>query len=382
MAKVTFDWINKLIIVNESITELDAEIDLYSDWKEWIVLWDNSKYLPAFSALWWEPIWGGRFNGRTFFIINWWKVRPYEWHHELNIVWNIFWEWWQSFIVPVLWNYTVSVKFSNSNLVQWISTTWSSLTAWDIWNYPTRETTWWSGLNESQLHDALDSYKNKNNWRGWVSSGWAWWSWISIEQLNTSVEYIIGKIEYESEQVQSKVKSEVDGIDIPETDIEKILTPLNTLNAEIKEAIWNIETWSDSGLDGVQMNKKLEEILATLKDNPIKQDLIYIRNKINEVEQIDMAKLINGVSEQMKTVFWNSEKSINDKIDSKLSELSQCMKTFEDENKWSVMKNEEVMKGFEDILKSLSEEKVEVIFTKLDKLSLRISEYTESLYND
>lgn len=124
MAKVTFDGINKLIIVDSWITELDAEIDIYSDWKEWVILSDNTKYLPALSALWGEDIGWGRFNGKTFFILNWWKLRPQEASHELIISWNIFWEAWVKFIIPVLWAFTVSVQFANSNLAQGI---WSWL---------------------------------------------------------------------------------------------------------------------------------------------------------------------------------------------------------------------------------------------------------------
>lgn len=126
MAKVIFDWINKLIIVNYWITDLDAEIDLYSDWKEWVIIWDNSKYLPALSALGWEDIWWGKFNGKTFFVLNWWKIRPQEANHRLIISWNIFWEGWIDFIIPVLWAFTVTIQFANSNLAQWIST-WSWL---------------------------------------------------------------------------------------------------------------------------------------------------------------------------------------------------------------------------------------------------------------
>ena len=34
--KVTFDGPNKIIIVNEGVTELDFREDVYSNWKEWL----------------------------------------------------------------------------------------------------------------------------------------------------------------------------------------------------------------------------------------------------------------------------------------------------------------------------------------------------------
>ena len=90
MALVTFDGPNKLMIVNPGVTEIDVKVDLYSDWKEWTLLSDNSKYLPAMSAIGGEPIGGGIFVGSTFFFLNGWKLRPYEGNHTLNVVGNLY----------------------------------------------------------------------------------------------------------------------------------------------------------------------------------------------------------------------------------------------------------------------------------------------------
>ena len=34
--KVTFDGINKHIIINPGETQIDVQVDLYSAWKEWV----------------------------------------------------------------------------------------------------------------------------------------------------------------------------------------------------------------------------------------------------------------------------------------------------------------------------------------------------------
>lgn len=169
MAKVTFDWVNKLIVVNNAITTLDVTIDLYSDWKEWAILSDNLKYLSAFSVIWWESIGWGKFAGNTFFVTNGWTIRPYEWSHTLTINWNIFGEWWASFIVPVLGSFTVWVQFTNSNLAQGINVAgWSGASAQELWEYNNRTLTEWSWLDETQFHEALDSYANKD----WYKAVW------------------------------------------------------------------------------------------------------------------------------------------------------------------------------------------------------------------
>lgn len=121
MAKVTFDGPNKLIIVDNGVTELDAIVDLYSDWKEWAVLSDNMKYLHAFEAIGGQPLPGGLFAGSTIFLVNGWKIRPHEAHHTLTIKGNIFTNDGSSIHVPTLGNYTVTVSVLASALAQGIA---------------------------------------------------------------------------------------------------------------------------------------------------------------------------------------------------------------------------------------------------------------------
>lgn len=88
--KVTFDGINKLILINDGETELDFQIDVYSSWKEWSLLEDNLKYLPAFSTIGGEPTVAGQKLDVTYFLINGWKLKPYPGSYDLNIIGNVF----------------------------------------------------------------------------------------------------------------------------------------------------------------------------------------------------------------------------------------------------------------------------------------------------
>ena len=72
--KVTFDGINRRIIINPDVTEIDVEIDLYSDWKEWSQVYDSLKFLPAFRTTGGDPLPGGRRVGQYFFLTNGWKL--------------------------------------------------------------------------------------------------------------------------------------------------------------------------------------------------------------------------------------------------------------------------------------------------------------------
>lgn len=72
--KVTFDGDQKLITVSEFVTEIGVKPELYSDWKEWAKLYDNSKFLPAFRTTGGDPVGGGLYSGDIYFMTNGWKV--------------------------------------------------------------------------------------------------------------------------------------------------------------------------------------------------------------------------------------------------------------------------------------------------------------------
>lgn len=88
--KVTFDGVNKLIIVNPGVTSLDVKTDLYSDWKEWVRNYDYLKFLPPFRTVGGEPIVGGQSLDVTYFLINGWRIKPYYGSYTLNVIGNLF----------------------------------------------------------------------------------------------------------------------------------------------------------------------------------------------------------------------------------------------------------------------------------------------------
>ena len=88
--KVTFDGVNKLILINPGVTDISVQADLYSDWKEWVRNEDYLKFLPPFNTVGGEPIVGGQSLDVTFFLINGWRIKPYYGSYSLNIVGNLF----------------------------------------------------------------------------------------------------------------------------------------------------------------------------------------------------------------------------------------------------------------------------------------------------
>lgn len=72
--KVDFDGINKIIYVHPEVTTLNIRTDVYSAWIDWVVLRDNSKFLPALRYTGYDPIGAGVFTGDTYFLVNGWKL--------------------------------------------------------------------------------------------------------------------------------------------------------------------------------------------------------------------------------------------------------------------------------------------------------------------
>jgi len=90
MGKVVFDGDSLLVKVNEGVTTLDIQTDLYSDWKEWFQTGTNSKFLPALRTIGGDPTIEQKVVAPYFFLMNGWKIKPYSWNHTLNLIGNLF----------------------------------------------------------------------------------------------------------------------------------------------------------------------------------------------------------------------------------------------------------------------------------------------------
>ena len=88
--KVTFDGVNKLILINEGETSIDIQRDIYSAWKEWVRQESNSRYLKALNVIGGESTVGDEKLDATYFLINGWRIKPYPGSYTLTLTGNIF----------------------------------------------------------------------------------------------------------------------------------------------------------------------------------------------------------------------------------------------------------------------------------------------------
>ena len=71
---VDFNGATKRIRIAPEVSNLSVKTDLYSAWKQWVQLYDNSKYLPAFRTIGGDPLGGGQFAGDLYFLMNGWQI--------------------------------------------------------------------------------------------------------------------------------------------------------------------------------------------------------------------------------------------------------------------------------------------------------------------
>lgn len=85
---ITFNGPDKLMELGATDTLLSAT-QIYSRWKDWVVLSDNSKYLQAFTTVGGDPLGEDIYITPYYFLTNGWKLRPYPQNYQLTITENL-----------------------------------------------------------------------------------------------------------------------------------------------------------------------------------------------------------------------------------------------------------------------------------------------------
>lgn len=120
----TFDGANKLIIIDNGVTSVGVG-DMYSRWKDWVLLGDNAKYEIAFGeSVGGNNLGGGLTLGSYYFLQNGWLIRPHEANHVLEVSGNLYpIPDTASLFTPTVSSYNVQIIMRNSSLTQGVATT-------------------------------------------------------------------------------------------------------------------------------------------------------------------------------------------------------------------------------------------------------------------
>jgi hypothetical protein len=120
---ISFDPVNKVIILDSTTT---STTEIWSSWIDWLVVSDNSKYLPALKQVGGDDLGSGLLIPPYIFLLNGWRVRPMEANHLLVITGNLFVDGGGSPVVSTLGNFNVLVQLTVPVLAQGISTSGST----------------------------------------------------------------------------------------------------------------------------------------------------------------------------------------------------------------------------------------------------------------
>jgi len=99
MATYNFDGINKKVDILSPTIEFDA-VDMYSEYKRWLGVSDNSKYLIAMKSIGGNPLSGSKNIASYIELINGWKIHTYAGDYTLTVIGNIFTEDGIPFVIP------------------------------------------------------------------------------------------------------------------------------------------------------------------------------------------------------------------------------------------------------------------------------------------
>lgn len=120
---IVIDPANKRLILDTTSVTAQA---IYVAWVDWVVLSDNSKYLPAFRSAGGDDLGGGLFIPPYYFLLNGWRVRPLEGNQNLTITGNLFVDGGGVPVVSTLGTFQVNVNYTVPVQAQGIATSGST----------------------------------------------------------------------------------------------------------------------------------------------------------------------------------------------------------------------------------------------------------------
>lgn len=124
MVKFTVDTTNKLFVAKTGVTEVDVQVDLYSDAKEhWLTDSVAIGFDFPIRVVGGDPLDEVRTLGTTYFLTNGWRVRPDEANHRLVVTGNLYVDGGGvNPFVPTVGSFNVVVELQTSNIMERLAT--------------------------------------------------------------------------------------------------------------------------------------------------------------------------------------------------------------------------------------------------------------------
>lgn len=186
---ISFNGITKQITVSDlaQFSTVNVKDDIYSGWKNWAVAGDNAKYELALRPVGGDPTEGTQSVPPYFFLMNNWKI-------VINGIQNLKFD--TNLYCDANTNTTINpFILTNASVINKVS------------DAPVNIITIEAGFSEEILHDGLDSYENKDDWKGSGTGG----------DVTVTTTEIIERIDLVLEENTFEINELVDSLEINTT---------------------------------------------------------------------------------------------------------------------------------------------------------------------
>lgn len=254
--------------------------------------------------------------------------------------------------------------------------------ATDGWVNIYETTTWYENVLSDNIANKLNEDYKSGKWTMWngmqYSGRWGWStvvSGISIEQLNTSVEYIIWHIEKSSEDIRSDIKDS-------RSDIEWLLE----IQADIETAMkLQKKDFIKVDVDYSKIIDKMNEIKSDINNSNVKEDIMKLFDKLDAYKELDISDIINTMVDKLDARIDNSNNEIvlsiknNFKdLNNKISDLKAFNEKLDMKDRTKVIEDTyKLLEGIEKTWMSDILEKISNISTRVDMMSKDLELYFE-----
>lgn len=154
--KVTFDGENRIIYVNDGVTDLEIKSELYSAWKEWASSTpDNATWAPAIRTIGGDPTVGAQRAGDIYFLQNNWKL--YLDITKVKVTGSLFSDNFNTAYHDLQGNQIFPAEVASLVTTQEVAAASSATgtTPAEVWSYSSRTLTSASGPTASEIADAV-----------------------------------------------------------------------------------------------------------------------------------------------------------------------------------------------------------------------------------
>jgi len=270
---ITFDTDNRVIMLDSFNTSAS---DIWTAWVDWAVQVDNLKYLPAFSQV------GGVAPIALYLLLeNGWRVRPQEADGITTITGNLLVQGGGSPITNTIDSWQILVNMETPVAAQAIETGSGGSGG---------------GLSESDLHNGLDSYNNKNDWK----------ATNTVVDLQPVLDKIDGQNDISVSDIEASnvLAKEATVSQIPTTDsvadIQPVLDKIDVLNdvtaSEVRAAFnpndfkdknteGEVHSWLDSYSNKGNWKANLQPVLSN--QTSISNSIASVSNQIKNLKTLE-----------------------------------------------------------------------------------------------